>query len=547
MPTKSLLINYNDCPSSLDSLIPDNGLANLAGSLIRAGHKTKVLDYSTIQTLIDFRPKKIRKKLKKAFMKYKLQIALFGKMTKGTYEAFRDIETDIQSCRTKKIQTIIEEIAGRIGSEKIDFISFKLWTGEGFLGSVKIASEIKKRFPDIKIFAGGPHVEVFGERIFSYTGAFDILCQGEGEEVIVLLAEYAQGERKLEDIPSIIYKRNDKIVSSPIKFIDDLNSLADPVYSEDIYLAMKGNQKIKLIMLEESRGCPYSCNFCIHKIISGNKWRLRSVDNVLNTIRKLSSQIKTRAFKFSGSNTPYFFRKQLAQQLIASNMNIDYVAFSDTRQPEDEDYELLKKSGCVSLFFGVESADDYLLEHVINKKTNAAYIKKSLKEARKAGILTAASIIVPCPGQRSDSVRKTIDLLVETKLNGVSVYIGVCYPKTRWFLESEKFGFELLPDVEDKMMTYTIKFTMPPALLAPAPFKMNGKDFFAMIDEVIKASGELEKKGIVATLNDSLLFMAHILKISPKKIKNLNQRSIILGESQILQKNIALFNSRVNR
>ena len=543
MPTNSLLINYNDCPSSLDSFIPDNGLANLAGCLIARGNRTEILDYSTIQTLMDFRPKHISRKLRRAFTRYKLETFIFGKMLRGSYEEFRKIDDDIRLCRDNKIGAVVKDISARIDAKRPDFIAFKLWSGEGFLGSARIAGEIKKRYPQLKIFGGGPHAEVYGEKIFRYTKDFDILCAGEGEEIIVKLSDYAEGKIPLADIPSIIYKNNGKIVSNPVKFIDDLNRISDPVYDEDVYPAMKGDNKLKIIMVEESRGCPYACNFCIHRIKSGNKWRVRRVPDVIDTIKKLSGRINTTAFKFSGSNTPHFFRKELARRLIDDKIDIKYVGFADTRQPGEEDYALLKRSGCVSLFFGVESADPYLLEHMMNKNTDPERIRESLKRARGEGIMTAASIIAPCPGEKEDSVKKTIEMLIDAKPHGVSVYPPVCYPRTKWFLESGKFNFELMPDAEDKMMTYTIKFTMPPPLLAPVPYKVNGKDFYEMMDEVVAASRLLEKGGITTGLNDSLLFMAYMLKIKPRMIKKLNQQGIILGEINRVKQIIADFNS----
>lgn len=545
MSTKSLLISFNDCPSSVDSLMPDNGLANLAGSLISKGHQTSIYDYSTFETVRDYRPTQIRQKLKKAFLRYKIEIMIFKKMSKAVYKEFRDIEERIELCRQKKIENVVSELEAKIKEAGIDFLGFKLWSGEGFMGSAKIAKKIKEDFPKIKIFAGGPHVEVFGEHVFDYTDAFDVLCQGEGEETILQLGEYVEGKRELKDISNIIYKEDGKIISTPIERIKELDSLAEPVYDESIYPAMKDDQKIKIIMLEESRGCPYACNFCIHKIKSGNQWRVRNVDSIIESIKKISNKVGTNAFRFSGSNTPYFLRKQLAEGLIATGTKIKYICFADTRQPEKEDYVLLKKSGCVSLFFGVESADPYLLKQIMNKKTDPEWIRESLIQAKEAGILTAASIIVPCPGESKESVKKTIDLLVETRPDGVSVCPGVCYPKTQWFLESKKFGFELPEDVERKMMTYTIKFTMPPALMEPFPFKMDGKDFYAIIDEVIQTSEALEKKGITTNLNDSLLLIAEVLRMRPRQVKQFNQRSIILGECEKLKVKMSCFNSAV--
>jgi radical SAM superfamily enzyme YgiQ (UPF0313 family) len=77
-----------------------------------------------------------------------------------------------------------------IRSNKIDFVGLKLWNGDGFVASQIIAECIKKNFPDMPIFAGGPHVDIFLENIYKITDAFDCLVYGEGEETIVMLAEY---------------------------------------------------------------------------------------------------------------------------------------------------------------------------------------------------------------------------------------------------------------------------------------------------------------------------------------------------------------------
>lgn len=542
MPTKSILINFNDCPSSIDSLMPDNGLANLAGSLMRKGHTTWVYDYSTLQTILEYRPQEIRQRLKRAFLRYKIETILFKKMSEKLYAEFRAIEDLIQVFRDKKIASVVSELREKIVKENIDFIGFKLWSGEGFVGSVKIAQGLKAVFPQLKIFAGGPHIEVFGERVFRYTDAFNVFCEGEGEEVIWLLAEYAEGKRQLKDIPNILYKEGELVAATNRQFISDLGSFAEPVYDPSVYPAMRGDGKIKIIMLEESRGCPYQCSFCIHRIKSGNAWRIMPVDQIIHTIQNISRQTGTHTFRFSGSNTPCFLRKQIAQRLLETNTKIEYVGFADTRQPEEEDYALLRKAGCVSLFFGVESADPYILEHMMNKKSDPERIRKNLISAREAGILTAASIIVPCPQASRESIDQTVRLIIETKPAGVSVCPAVCYPKTKWFLEAEKYGFKLDENVEEKMMTYTIKFTMPPAMLSPFPFTLDGKDFHAMMNEVIMVSNELERKGVTVNLNDSLLFVAHVLRLSPSQVKHLNQRAMILGEQKTLSRAIREFN-----
>ena len=59
--TSSLLISYAGYPYSPSSFMPDNGLANLAAILTENGHKTKILDYGTVEIVKRFMPDYIRK------------------------------------------------------------------------------------------------------------------------------------------------------------------------------------------------------------------------------------------------------------------------------------------------------------------------------------------------------------------------------------------------------------------------------------------------------------------------------------------------------
>ncbi|MBW2966134.1 cobalamin-dependent protein, partial [Candidatus Woesearchaeota archaeon] len=253
---KGVLINYGGYPNTPSALMPDNGLANLAGSLIREGHEAIILDYNTVDS--------IRR--------------LFPQNREG------NLDERIKQAQKQDVADVANNISNLIEKENIAFIGFKLVMGTGFESSIEIAEKVKEDNPEIPIFAGGPHIDWFRERICEVTDVFVALAYGEGEETIVRLAEYVERKRELNEIPNLIYKENGDIKITPIKRIDDLNSLAFPIYDEDVYLAMKGDNKIKIIVIDESRGCPNRCNFCIHPIKSGNKRRIKDPSKLVSEI-----------------------------------------------------------------------------------------------------------------------------------------------------------------------------------------------------------------------------------------------------------------------
>ena len=76
----------------------------------------------------------------------------------------------------------------------------------------------------------------------------------------------------------------------------------------------------------------------------------------------------------------------------------------------------MHKSGCVSLFFGVESGSQEILDKDINKGIKVEQIIRTLKMAKKANLITVASIITPCPHETPETLKQTLKVLVEANL-----------------------------------------------------------------------------------------------------------------------------------
>ena len=161
MSTRSILISYAGYPYTPSSLMPDNGLANLAGALIEAGHKTLILDYGAIDTMRRLYPPWISAKSRPIYQR------LLDGSGKAPGVSFKDalslkyLNYKLERHQKRVVSEIADEIAGKIRELRPDFIGFKLWNGDGFTGSIAIAERMRREFPSLKIFAGGPQVEIF--------------------------------------------------------------------------------------------------------------------------------------------------------------------------------------------------------------------------------------------------------------------------------------------------------------------------------------------------------------------------------------------------
>jgi len=526
--------------------MPDNGLANLAGSLLQAGHETLILDYSTINAVERMVPQNMREALTDAYEAFLNDMKSAGKISKETSNLLIELDRKLERHKEEELVKIADEIINKIDEVNADFIGFKLWTGEGFYGSVKIAQRIKLKYPDLKIFTGGPHVDVFRENIFNYTDVFDALAYGEGEETINLLAEYVKGRRKLSDVPNLIYKQNSEIVSTLLKRVEDLNLLPEPIYNEEIYPAMRGNQKLKFIMIDESRGCPNACNFCPHPQKSGNRWRTRDARKIVDLMESLGSKFGTNAFRLAGSNTPAKLKNELAQEIINRGLKFRYGCFGHVRDADREDYELLYRSGCVSLSFGVESGSQEILNRDINKKVKVDQIIRALKKAKNTNLLTVASIIAPCPHDTPETLEQTLDVLIETKPDAVVIQPAFVIPGTRWHTNSDKFGFELDEDYINLLMLYRTRLLLPLALWDPFPYKIAGKTFYEAVAIAQELAIELEKRNIITGISDFLLLIASYLNISRKEIRDRNRKLFFTANHLSIECIVNLFNEQVS-
>ena len=540
-----ILVNYNGCPQSLDALIPDNGLATLAGGLLSKGHKVKILDYCTIETISRMVPEELSSKLKSIYPDL-LSILASGSSNLGIFSLIRIgmLKREIEKFRKKVLKEITEEITNSAKTLKVDFIGFKLWTGEGFDGSVEIAKNIKRVLPNIKIFAGGTHVDWFMESIFDYTDIFSVLAYGEGEETIILLAEYSQNKRNLSEIPNIIYREYGKNIINPMRRIDNLDLLPRPEYEKTVYPAMNGDQKLRIIMIDESRGCPNSCYFCSETRKSGNRWRERNATTIVDSIEEFIRNHHVTNYRFAGSNTPPNLRRKLAEEIIKRGLKINYAGFGHVRSANSEDYELLRSSGCLSLAFGIESGSQEIIDRDINKKVTIEEIKIALKKCKAANILIVASLIVPCPHDTKETIEETLKLITEIHPDAVTLQLPGLIPHTFWEENKEQFGFEPDRDYLKKIMVYKINFLLPPNLWPPLPYKVTGRSHKEIAKIAMEFFMQLEKQGVGVGISDYLLIIGKVLGKSVAEMREFNQKAFFMGDHQAIFDLTKQFNSK---
>ena len=541
MSTNSLIITFAGYPYTPSSLLPDNGMANLAASLLKHGHTTQILDLNTTSMIGRLVPEEFHKKMKSKID----NIVIKGNRGIQHVIPYLFLVKQLEKFQRREFHRIAEEVVRHIGAERVDFVGLKLWNGDGFVASQIIAEHIKKSFPDMPVFAGGPHVDIFLDTIYKVTDAFDCLAYGEGEETIVMLAEYVEGKRKLESISNIIFKKGGKPVVNPLERIEDLDSIPFPVYDSSIYTAMGGGEeKIKMLVIDESRGCPNKCSFCIHPVKSG-QFRMKSPKVLVDEIEKFLKDEKISIFRFAGSSTPPHLLRKIAEEMIKRDLKVEYSSFGHVRGMDTETLQTLKKSGCFAIFYGMESGSQRILDSM-NKNVKTQDVEDTIMQTKKADLFTIASIIFPAPFETEKTESETLDMLLKIRPDSVLVQMPGVYPQTEWANNPYDFNIEL--DREQyllQLIDYKIKLFFPPKFWEPLPYKVNGKSFREFSAQTESMISQLEKNQLLTAVSDDMALLAKYSQMSPKQFRDENRILFLSGNEKAIREQVSRMNDRI--
>lgn len=137
----------------------------------------------------------------------------------------------------------------------------------------ELMADLIKILPGADFWAGGPEVSYDAEKFLTENSEFKGVMVGEGEETFKELAGYyvEKNPQNLKDMTGICYRDKDQIIHNGWRQIMDLSSI--PFIYKDL-----SEFKNRIIYYESSRGCPFSCSYCLSSI--DKKLRFRDTETV---------------------------------------------------------------------------------------------------------------------------------------------------------------------------------------------------------------------------------------------------------------------------
>ena len=196
-------------------------------------------------------------------------------------EANSDLKIEIYETNiNNQVFNIIKDIY-ELNPDKIIFSTY-IWNKEYI---VEIVKELKKVLPNVEIILGGPEVSYKWEKFMANMSEVDALLLGEGENVLLNFLT-----KEEDKVLGVVSRKNDEIVFNGIEpIIENLDIVPFPY--EDWEL----EDKTKIFYYESSRGCPFSCSYCLSSI--DKTVRYYSLDRVKKDLKRfLDSPIKLLKF-----------------------------------------------------------------------------------------------------------------------------------------------------------------------------------------------------------------------------------------------------------
>lgn len=279
--------------------------------------------------------------------------------------------------------------------------------------AMQIAKRFRKR--GAKVIAGGIHVTTAYETIPE--NAFDALCIGAAEGTWPDIVRDAENGCLKK-----IYKCSGKLRG------EDIVSPAYDMIDRGKYLYTS--------VIHTSRGCPFRCDFCYNSAKS-HHFVNRPIPDVLREIR----QAGTRHIMFIDDNfagNPKW-TKEFLKAILPMKLKWQ-AAVSINAAKDGALLDLMRKSGCQSLFIGFESINPESVQNVHKVQNSTREYEQAIEAIHRRGIMINGSFVFGLDGDTPETFDATVDWIVKNRIETVTSHILTPYPGTALYARMRDAG-----------------------------------------------------------------------------------------------------------
>ncbi len=361
-----------------------------------------------------------------------------------------------------------EEIAVRASS--YDFVGITSITFQVIL-TYHVLEEIRRNNPYLPIVIGGPHVSCLPLEPLE-RGLADFSVIGEGEEAMLGIAKAFENGNDFSSIPGVTFCREGKIHpacgSGMVKSIDALPLPARHLLPMKKYrTSAVRTRRFPAISMVTSRGCPMRCTFCFNQLPYRQQVRFLSAGKIAEEMTHLIQQYGAREIHFWDDN--FLADKSRINELFeimeSRQLHIPFDCEGIINSFDAEMLEKLKKVGCYSVSYGIESGSQRMLD-LMNKRITLDRIKKVIKETKSLGLDVRGYFLFGFPTETKDEILQTINFAKSLKLTDATFSLLIPLPGTEIY-EMVKDEPQFMKDYWNKLILSEISFPRLPLVYHP--------------------------------------------------------------------------------
>jgi len=300
----------------------------------------------------------------------------------------------------------------------------------------KIAHLLKELQPAVTIVIGGYHATLMYEEIATSDEArwIDFIIRGEGEEVCRLLVNGLASQGDITKIPSLSYKKNGKFIHNPRSGNLDLSQLKLPIRDKRRLTSGYHMVQSKIELIETSRGCTRSCNFCSMKHMYGRTFRTYPLSRVLDDIDDIYYKRKTRCIFITDDNMVLDPGRvmELCDAIITRNykgLKLFVQADCVSMAQNEKMVAKMAAAGFRSVFLGIENGSKKNLS-AAGKGDIVAASKKAIENCHKYGMMVIGGLIFGFPEDDEESIKENYEFFKLIQADAAYCQVLTPYPKT---------------------------------------------------------------------------------------------------------------------
>ena len=359
--------------------------------------------------------------------------------------ACRDLEGFSERIRIELAEFTIndrfQDVLAGIMSRRADIIGFSvyIWNTDMVRRLIRDIRLIRK--DQVRIWAGGPEASWYPESFLREAGA-DLCMAGEGEVVFSELVRLAAVTEKLPDarnypahLQGLVYERNHELISTGTARVPQLDQI--PFLYNDLSLFSN-----RMIYYESSRGCPFSCAYCLSGREKGTRYR--NPDTVRKELQFfLDQRVCQVKFVDRTFNADPDFAMQIWSYIRDHDNGVTNFHFEiEADRMTDEELALVSslRPGLIQMEIGVQSANPDTLRsvHRSPRLDRIRTVMKALVPAQN--IHLHLDLIAGLPFEGMDSFRRSFQAVYEMRPNQLQLGFLKLLKGTELYDRREEYG-----------------------------------------------------------------------------------------------------------